>query len=57
MKAQERDGETGLERRCQRCGEWWPKDPEFYYFRSADGSVLGPCRACHYELKRERKAA
>ena len=53
----ERESELGTERQCQRCHEWWPKDREFFYFRSDNGKVLGPCRACHWELKRERKAA
>ena len=51
------DPEIGLVRYCKRCGEWWPKDAEFFYFRGDNGKPLGPCRACHWDKKRERKAA
>lgn len=28
--------ELGIERRCNKCGEWWPLDAEFYH-RHAKG--------------------
>lgn len=56
------DPELGLVRTCGRCGEVWPRDPEFFYF-GADGKVIGHCRACWHEarpnhhLRRKLKAA
>lgn len=47
----------GVVRLCRGCGETWPKDQEFWYFRKAElhkGEVLGHCRACWSE---RRKAA
>ena len=50
--------EIGLEKKCQRCGEWWPDDPEFY------GPILGFrgkrlrdtwCKACRTEYQKERR--
>ena len=26
--------ELGMERLCRRCGELWPEDEEFWYFRT-----------------------
>lgn len=39
--------ELGMERRCNRCKEWWPLDEEFYH-RHANGlaGFNGICRAC-----------
>ena len=48
------DEELGTVRLCTRCEEEWPKDAEFWYF-SADGKVLGHCRACWAERKRMAK--
>ena len=28
------DPELGPEKRCTVCGEWWPLDEEFWYFRT-----------------------
>ncbi len=49
------DPVLGVVRLCRGCGETWPKDKEFWYFRTADGSVLGWCRACWSE--RTKKVA
>ena len=27
------DPELGPEKRCNVCGEWWPLDEEFWYFK------------------------
>jgi hypothetical protein len=49
------DPEIGLERQCQRCLDWWPKDEEFFFFQ--DGNVQGHCKACCAELRQERRVA
>ena len=48
--------ELGIERWCFRCHEWWPEDGEFWYFDTR-GNVMGPCKACWQERKREKRAA
>lgn len=42
--------ELGIERKCSKCGEWWPHDTEFYY-ADADGlgGLTSRCRACFAE--------
>ena len=45
------DPELGTVRLCRGCGEVWPKDREFFYY-TADGRILGNCRACWAEYKR-----
>jgi len=37
------DGE--LEKRCYKCGEWWPADEEFFY------PGFAQCKACYLEDK------
>ena len=38
----------GLERRCTRCGEYWPADTEFFYFQpSASGGLNCYCHDCY----------
>ena len=38
----------GLERRCTRCGEYWPADTEFFYFQpSACGGLNCYCHDCY----------
>lgn len=53
-----RETELGLERRCSRCGEFWPFDEEF--FRMKNGKPLPRCLACDHEdrnrQKREKRA-
>jgi hypothetical protein len=43
----------GLERRCARCGEFWPADTEFWHpLKRADHIGLHSwCRACYGERK------
>ena len=51
--------ELGTERLCTWCGEWWPQDEEFWYFQKG-GAVMGRCKACWSDWKRQerrRKAA
>lgn len=38
------DAGDGPERRCVRCGEYWPADTEFFY-RRGDG-LHSWCKAC-----------
>ena len=50
--------ELGTERRCNKCGEFWPDDAEFFFLKK--GQPVQPCKACYYELpsviaKRERQ--
>jgi hypothetical protein len=45
------DAELGLVRHCNRCGEEWPKDGEFFYFDKR-GDVMGHCKACWSERPR-----
>lgn len=33
-----------LEKRCGRCGEWWPLDGR--HFRRIRGKLVSPCRDC-----------
>lgn len=44
--------EEYTERRCVRCGEWWPADEEFFY-RLSDGRLHSYCKACCTERKAE----
>jgi hypothetical protein len=44
--------ELGLERLCRGCGEFWPADPEFWFFttnRHGKRQVMGRCKACWSE--------
>ncbi len=45
----------GLVRYCARCGEWWPRDAEFWYF-DRDGKVMSYCRACWADRREAMKA-
>ncbi len=45
------DPELGAVRLCNRCGEEWPRDGEFWYF-DAKGKVMGHCKACWSERRR-----
>ena len=49
--------ELGVEKRCPKCGEFWPADREFFGVRGgARGNQLRPwCRACESEYKRSWK--
>lgn len=44
----------GIERKCSRCGELYPNNPEFYYSytrKDNSHSVVAHCRACELERK------
>lgn len=43
------------EKRCYRCGEFWPADEEFFN-RLSDGRLHSYCRACCTERKRELRS-
>ncbi len=52
--------EIGPERCCNKCGDWWPDDAEFFFMDK--GKTRQPCKACYYQLpsviaKRERRLA
>ena len=54
--------ELGREKRCPRCGEYWPATGEFFWPRSGRRShLLRPwCHACEEEYKagwRKRRVA
>ncbi|BEH14293.1 hypothetical protein [Marinobacter shengliensis] len=40
--------ELGTERRCTKCGDYWPDDAEFFYTRR--GRSHQPCKACYAQL-------
>lgn len=51
----ERDTEDlGIVRLCRFCGEEWPRDPEFWYI-TANGKVVGRCRACWVDFNKSRR--
>ena len=52
IAAREAIVEEYAERRCVRCGEWWPADEEFFY-RLSDGRLHSYCRVCCTERKAE----
>lgn len=62
MVANVRLTELGRERRCTKCGEYWPEDSEFFYVTNRSDQnrpcVQQPCKACYVELpsRRARKA-
>ncbi len=45
-----KNGEDGLEKRCNKCLEYWPADSEFFYAscRRPDG-LIETCKACYQE--------
>jgi len=52
--------ELGTERRCTKCGDYWPDDAEFFY--TSRGKTQQPCKACYAQLpsrvaRKERAAA
>lgn len=49
------DEDLGLERRCPRCGEYWPFDTEFWAL--APDGVQSSCKCCQIEMKQARLAA
>lgn len=44
--------ELGLEKRCTRCGEFWPFDTEFWFANTGkpDGA-MDWCRACYTQWR------
>ncbi|MDM8181279.1 hypothetical protein [Marinobacter salarius] len=48
MAPKTKDTELGTERRCTRCGEYWPDDAEFFYTKK--GKTQQPCKACYAHL-------
>ena len=42
---QRRETELGTELRCACCGEFWPEDPDFFFF--AKGVPHSWCKACY----------
>jgi hypothetical protein len=52
--------ELGTEIKCASCGEFWPADPEFFYF--SGGRPHSWCKACYLTspliaAKRQREVA
>lgn len=46
--------EVGAQKRCTRCGDWWPAEPEFYFeVARAHGrkALHAWCKACNYDLR------
>jgi len=44
-----RQGETGLEKYCSHCDEWWPADHEFFSPGQTAGGLYNYCKACAAE--------
>lgn len=43
-------GET--EKRCSKCGDWWPADNEFFsYYNKSIGKLNSWCKACSLEYR------
>ncbi len=38
--------QLGTEARCAKCRDFWPADPEFYFFQSS-GKPHSWCKACY----------
>lgn len=45
------DDDGDLERRCSKCGEWWPASREFFYSCGRKG-LHSWCKACVQENDR-----
>ena len=51
--AEIRDTELGQEKKCTRCGEWWPNDLEFFPRCARNKGGLDTfCRACRTDAIR-----
>ena len=47
--------ELGLEKRCTKCGEYYPADTEFFYHQNRGPLYLHSwCRACCSEDRNDR---
>ena len=52
-----RTTDTGLEKLCVKCIEWWPADLEFFYADAKGGGGLYQyCKACYLEHVRPNAA-
>ncbi len=51
------DEDGNLERRCSKCGDWWPADREFFYSSgpAEKGKLHSQCKACYDADRRERR--
>ena len=48
--------ELGEEKRCTRCGDYWPADGEFFGHQPNNRNGLSSqCRACLAESRRESR--
>lgn len=46
----------GMEKKCTRCGQWWPADGEFYPYADLVTKRLGAwCKCCTLEYKARGK--
>jgi hypothetical protein len=39
--------DAGLEKRCSKCGAYWPMDPEFWFPSKTEDGLFNWCRACY----------
>jgi len=50
MSTEVRETELGLEKRCRKCGEYWPLDGEFWHIQKRGvGGFNSVCRACRIQ--------
>ena len=58
MSATVVDGEEelGVQRRCPRCGDWWPLDATFWISITDGRPGHAWCRACLAEYQQARRA-
>lgn len=50
--------DLGLEKRCSRCGEYWPADTGFFLQRAESGDGLHNwCKACLADWRQHWRAA
>lgn len=61
MNKEKRIGEKGTaEKRCKKCGEWKPKNEEYFYKSKASGKFRDECKDCtapfqKYRVKSNKK--
>lgn len=53
-----REGDTGIEKLCTACDEWWPADGEFFY-ADPEGvaGLFYTCKACYQDRYKTRRDA
>lgn len=45
-------GSTGIEKRCPKCGDYWPIDTEFWFTHTSTADGLHTwCKACYLERR------